>query len=493
MASHSTRRVYYLSAGPPRIQPVGGGRAIIDRLADAAAKAGIKLRYESPGTRLKMGEGGVSGVEVRSSGRPVTALDADAVILASGGFQGDVTMMRKHFGPAAETLKLISPGTRFETGDGIRMAIDQGASVSGDWNGMHIEPIDPRSPHSAPVVLVYPYGIVVDQDGRRFFDEGGGLVHETWEAFARDIHFARPNSIAYAILDSRLFDITGFERAITIGRAAHRAETIEDLAMLIGVPARNLKATVDAYNAAATGDASHIRCDALRRTGGGSRAAAAEIELGARHRQAALPRLSAGRRHRLHVRRTCHQRQGRSAGRARTDAGSLRGGRDYRAFLRHRAERGCGVAGAGVRKDRRPAGGRFPGKSDRAVGKIGRTKMASENNGAFIRNIAEVPWREFPNHFGGALSKPLVMPETAGSRHIDYRISMYQPMAHVARHKHRVQEQIYHVLEGEGLMEIAGKNHVVRKHDFIFLPPGVEHAISNSGLVDWCFWSSPRR
>ena len=110
--------------------------------------------------------------------------------------------------------------------------------------------------------------------------------------------------------------------------------------------------------------------------------------------------------------------------------------------------------------------------------------MASENNGAFIRNIAEVPWREFPNHFGGALSKPLVMPETAGSRHIDYRISMYQPMAHVARHKHLVQEQIYHVLEGEGLMEIAGKSHVVRKHDFIFLPPGVEHAISNSGLIE---------
>jgi NAD(P)-dependent dehydrogenase (short-subunit alcohol dehydrogenase family)/mannose-6-phosphate isomerase-like protein (cupin superfamily) len=116
----------------------------------------------------------------------------------------------------------------------------------------------------------------------------------------------------------------------------------------------------------------------------------------------------------------------------------------------------------------------------------GATTMASEH-GAFIRNIAEVPWREFPNHFGGALSKPLVMPETAGSRHLDYRISMYQPMAHVARHKHQVQEQIYHVLEGEGLMEIAGKNHVVRKHDFIFLPPGVEHAISNSGLVDLVF------
>lgn len=113
--------------------------------------------------------------------------------------------------------------------------------------------------------------------------------------------------------------------------------------------------------------------------------------------------------------------------------------------------------------------------------------MSGESGGAFIRNIAEVPWREFPNHFGGALSKPLVMPENSGSKRIDYRISMYQPMAHVARHKHAVQEQVYHVLEGEGLMEVAGESRVVRKHDVIFLPPGVEHAISNSGLVDLVF------
>jgi mannose-6-phosphate isomerase-like protein (cupin superfamily) len=113
--------------------------------------------------------------------------------------------------------------------------------------------------------------------------------------------------------------------------------------------------------------------------------------------------------------------------------------------------------------------------------------MASEQGGAIIRNIAEVPWREFPNHFGGALSKPLVMPDTAGSKHIDYRISMYQPMAHVAKHKHAVQEQVYHVLEGEGLMEIGNTRQVVRKHDVIFLPPGVEHSIANSGLVDLVF------
>jgi quercetin dioxygenase-like cupin family protein len=106
---------------------------------------------------------------------------------------------------------------------------------------------------------------------------------------------------------------------------------------------------------------------------------------------------------------------------------------------------------------------------------------------AFIRNIAEVKWREFPNHFGGALSKPLVMPETAGAKHIDYRISMYQPKAYVEKHSHKVQEQVYHVIEGEGLMHIDGKDHVVRRHDFIYLPPGVLHSIENTGTSDLVF------
>jgi mannose-6-phosphate isomerase-like protein (cupin superfamily) len=96
-----------------------------------------------------------------------------------------------------------------------------------------------------------------------------------------------------------------------------------------------------------------------------------------------------------------------------------------------------------------------------------------------LARISKSLWRSVVEASGDAGDRGLAT--------LDYRISMYQPMAHVARHQHQVQEQIYHVLEGEGLMEIAGKNHVVRKHDFIFLPPGVEHAISNSGLVDLVF------
>ncbi|HEV8257330.1 MAG TPA: cupin domain-containing protein [Casimicrobiaceae bacterium] len=106
---------------------------------------------------------------------------------------------------------------------------------------------------------------------------------------------------------------------------------------------------------------------------------------------------------------------------------------------------------------------------------------------ALVRNVVEVPWEQFPGHFGGALSKPLVRPETAGSRLMDYRISTYQPMAYVALHTHKVQEQVYHVLKGEGLMEMDGRRQVVRKHDVIFIPPGVEHGITNTGLTDLTF------
>jgi tricarballylate dehydrogenase len=258
--------VYYLSAGPARIQPVGGGGAIVEKLRDTAKRAGVTIRYQSEAIRLVMAEDRIVGVETSSGDGVTTTLAADAVVLASGGFQGNPNMMHAHFGPGAETIKLISPGTRFNGGDGIRMATEQGAGVSGDWNGMHIEPVDPRSRNSAAVVLVYPYGIVVDRDGRRFFDEGGGLMHETWEVFARDIHFARPNSIAYAILDNRLFEIEGFERAIRSDVSPYRSDTIEGLATQIGVPTSSLIETVETFNAAATGNAARFdatRCDGL--------------------------------------------------------------------------------------------------------------------------------------------------------------------------------------------------------------------------------------
>jgi mannose-6-phosphate isomerase-like protein (cupin superfamily) len=116
--------------------------------------------------------------------------------------------------------------------------------------------------------------------------------------------------------------------------------------------------------------------------------------------------------------------------------------------------------------------------------------MATRSDGrkAVVRNMAEVLWENPPGHSPGAISKMLVRPETTASRLVDFRISTYQPMSYVETHAHKVQEQIYHVLEGEGLMELDGEKRVVRSGDFIFIPPGVAHAIHNTGRTDLTFF-----
>lgn len=101
---------------------------------------------------------------------------------------------------------------------------------------------------------------------------------------------------------------------------------------------------------------------------------------------------------------------------------------------------------------------------------------------AVLKNIAEVPWIESPEHHGGALSKVLVAASAGGSRLVDHRISSYAPGAHVLRHSHDAKEQIYHFLEGEGLLELGNKKHVVRSGDYAFIPPHVPHALENTGL-----------
>jgi tricarballylate dehydrogenase len=268
MMSHGVEFIqppYYLAKGPPRIQPVGGGAGLVATFARAARQAGVEIRYGCGAEELVVDGDRMAGVVVSSGNRRET-LAADAVVLASGGFQGNAEMMLRHFGPGADTMRLISPGTRHDTGDGIRMASAIGADRAGDWNGMHAEPLDARDPKSAPVVLVYPYGIVVDRSGRRFLDEGAGLMHETWEGLARDIHFKTAGSIAFAILDSRMLQIPDYQRAIRSEVPPVRADDIVSLARQIGVVAETLARTVADYNAACTGDPARFdatRCDGL--------------------------------------------------------------------------------------------------------------------------------------------------------------------------------------------------------------------------------------
>jgi quercetin dioxygenase-like cupin family protein len=114
-------------------------------------------------------------------------------------------------------------------------------------------------------------------------------------------------------------------------------------------------------------------------------------------------------------------------------------------------------------------------------------EQANRRTTALIAKMAQLPWREYPGHFGGALSKELVGPSNTGTDRVDFRISRYAPAAYVEEHVHSVQEQIYYVLEGEGVLTTNGEPRLMESHDYVYVPPGVRHSFSNTGTKGLVF------
>jgi len=114
-------------------------------------------------------------------------------------------------------------------------------------------------------------------------------------------------------------------------------------------------------------------------------------------------------------------------------------------------------------------------------------KRPKRRDTAFVGKMARVDWQQYPGHFGGALSKALVDPGNSGSKVVDFRISRYAPAAYVEEHVHKVQEQIYYVLEGEGVLTLDGERHLMGPHDYVYVPPGVRHSFANTGLAGLVF------
>jgi tricarballylate dehydrogenase len=248
---------YFLTAAQPRMAPVGGGLAMIDALATAAEQGGVRFFYETAARRLIEHRhsddsdrlGGVLASDPR--GRPLP-IPARAVILASGGFQGNPEMLTRYLGPRARYLRPVARGGYYNKGEGIRMALDAGAATAGDFGEFHAEPVDPRSGAPEPVVMVFNYGILVNRQGERFADEAPATSDACYEAVARQI-YTQPDGIAYAILDAGLDDVPGWRRAVRSDQPPIEAATLDELAGRIGIPAEALLRTAADYNAACAG------------------------------------------------------------------------------------------------------------------------------------------------------------------------------------------------------------------------------------------------
>lgn len=118
---------------------------------------------------------------------------------------------------------------------------------------------------------------------------------------------------------------------------------------------------------------------------------------------------------------------------------------------------------------------------------MAKTRTPKRRATALVEQMARVDWRQYPGHFGGALSKALVDPAGTGTKLVDFRISRYAPAAYVEEHVHAVQEQIYYVLEGEGALTLDGERRLMRAHDYVWVPPGVRHGFTNTGTAGLVF------
>jgi tricarballylate dehydrogenase len=235
------------------LEAVGGGPGLIDMEYQAAEKAGIEIRFETKATRLVADDRGVvTGVVVRTP-KGTEALEASSVVLASGGFEANVEMRTRYLGPNWDMARVR--GTPYNTGDGIRMALDVGAQPWGHWSGCHSVAWDLNAPWHGDRKVgdnfqkhSYPLGIIVNIKGERFVDEGADFRNYTYVKYGKEI-IQQPRRAAFQIFDQKVIDLLREEYRIREVTKAE-ANSFEDLARKLEIDVAGFVRTVTAYNAA---------------------------------------------------------------------------------------------------------------------------------------------------------------------------------------------------------------------------------------------------
>ena len=239
------------------VEASGGGPGLMDSLTKVAGERGIEIMYETRAVSLLSDGIAVEGVRVNRRGA-IEDMPARAVILAAGGFQANPAWRTRYLGPGWDLAKVR--GTRFNTGDGIRMALDIGAASYGNWSGCHAVGWDRNAPEFGDLAVgdqfqkhSYPFAIMVNADGKRFVDEGADFRNYTYARYGRVI-LEQPAQFAWQIFDSKTLHLKRDEYNIRQVTKA-KADTLEELAgKLEGVDADAFLETVREYNAAVRSD-----------------------------------------------------------------------------------------------------------------------------------------------------------------------------------------------------------------------------------------------
>jgi len=229
----------------------GGGPGLIAAYTETAKKNGIQIAYKTRALSLIADDDGIKGVRVRHQGR-TTELKAKCVVLAAGGFQANSEMRTRYLGPLWELAKVR--GSRFSTGDGIKMALDIGAMPAGNWSGCHAVGWDRNAPEFGDLSVgdnfqkhSYPFSIMLNANGERFLDEGADFRNYTYAKYGRLI-LMQPGQFAWQIFDKKVLHLLRDEYRIKRVSKV-RADTLEELVKkLEGTNAERAIATIREYN-----------------------------------------------------------------------------------------------------------------------------------------------------------------------------------------------------------------------------------------------------
>jgi tricarballylate dehydrogenase len=217
-----------------------------------AEKMGIEIRYETGATRLVQdARGRVTGVVVQGP-QGFATLSGKAVVLACGGFETNPQWRRAYLGDPWEHAKVR--GSNFNYGDGLKMALDIGAMPWGHWGGCHATPINAEAPDYGVKELTdktnrlsYPYGVMINIEGKRWIDEGVDIQALTYAKYGGLI-LKQPRSLVYQIFDSKVLQLLEPRYATS---EPFKSDTLEGLVKQLKVNHAQAIRTLEEYNAAA--------------------------------------------------------------------------------------------------------------------------------------------------------------------------------------------------------------------------------------------------
>lgn len=238
--------------GGATIAVEAGGPGLVDGLYRAAEKRGIDIMYEAWVRDLIRDEAGVTGVKVTMNGE-THELTAGAIVLACGGFEANAEWRARYLGPGWDLAKVR--GSRYNTGDGLRMALDAGAQPYGHWSGCHAVSWERNAEDFGDLALTpqyqrhsYPLCVMVNRDGKRFVDEGADFRNYTYAKYGQAV-LAQPGQVAWQVYDSKVAHLLRDEYR-TRNVTKFRADTLEELADKIGeIDKEQFLATVAEFNA----------------------------------------------------------------------------------------------------------------------------------------------------------------------------------------------------------------------------------------------------